>query len=131
MNILVVDENSGVRQTLAAVLGEEGHSVAGAASGHEGLQKALEAAPDFVIYDVHVTDFAATEFLSAFHGSGGRSPVIITYSYAHGDPAIEAMRHGAYDCVAKPFTTMELLFTLQKSVVREEFRRARGRVWGC
>jgi DNA-binding NtrC family response regulator len=130
MNILVVDENPGVRQTLAAVLGEEGHSVTTAASGHEGLEQALEAAPDFVIYDVHVADLAATAFVSRFHGSGGRSPVIVTYNYGNGDPAIEAMRHGAYDCLPKPFTTMELLLTLQKSVVREEFRKARGSVWG-
>jgi len=130
MDILVVDENSGVRETLAAVLGDEGHSVTGAATGQEGLHRALEDAPDFILYDLHVTDLAPTEFLSRFHGSGGRSPVIIMYAYANGDPAIEAMRHGAYDCLAKPFTTAEISLTLQKSVVREEFRKARGSLWG-
>ncbi len=125
MKILVVDEESGLRRTLSTILEDEGYTVLVASDGKEGLERALAEEPDFILYDAHMPRLDGSEFLSKYHGSGGRSLVIVMTAYGSNDLALEVMKRGAYDYLPKPFTADELLLTLQKSLVREKLRGER------
>ncbi len=125
MKILVVDVESGVRRTLSTILEDEGYTVMVASDGKEGLERALAEEPDFIFYDAGAPTLDGIEFLSKYHGSGGRSLVIVMSAYGSNELALGVMKRGAYDYLPKPFIADEVLLTLQKSLVREELRGGR------
>ena len=65
---------------------------------------ALAEEPDFILYDAHTPTLDAIEFLNKYHGSGGRSLVIVMTAYGSNELALKVMKRGAYDYLAKPFT---------------------------
>ncbi|KPK82240.1 MAG: hypothetical protein AMS25_03075 [Gemmatimonas sp. SM23_52] len=125
MKVLIVDDELGVRRTLSEVLGEEVYEVSALADGEEALRRALADEPDVILYDASMPGLEATDFLEKYLGSGGQSLVIVTVTYGKVAPMVELMNRGAYDCLPKPFTASELVFMLEKSVVRERLRQAR------
>lgn len=123
MKVLIVDDELGVRRTLSAVLEDEGYQVLALADGEEGLRQALAEEPDVILYDASMPALEATAFLEKYHASGGQSLVIVTVGYGAFERMVALMNRGAYDCLPKPFTAAELIFMLEKSVVREKLRR--------
>jgi DNA-binding NtrC family response regulator len=123
MKVLIVDDELGVRRTLSAVLKDEGYQVLAVADGEEGLRQALAEEPDVILYDASMPGLEATAFLEKYHASGGQSLVIVTVGYGAYERMVALMNKGAYDCLPKPFTAAELIFMLEKSVVREKLRR--------
>jgi len=124
--VLVIDDDKGVRDTLSAVLKEEGYTVATSADGQDGLQRALDDEPQFVLCDLQVPVVDGLEFLERYRESDGKALVVMMGQYADADVALEAMRRGAYDWLPKPFTASEMILTLRKAKVRERFREAQG-----
>ena len=124
MKVLIVDHELGVRRTLSEVLGEEGYEVSALADGEGALQHALAEEPDVILYDAWLPGLEAAAFLEKYVGSGGQSLVIVTVTDGKVAPMVELMKKGAYDCLPKPFTASELVFMLEKSVLREKLRRA-------
>jgi DNA-binding NtrC family response regulator len=123
MKVLIVDDELGVRRTLSAVLKDEGYQVQALADGEEGLRQALAEEPDVILYDASMPGLEATAFLEKYHASGGQSLIIVTVGYGAYERMVALMNKGAYDCLPKPFTAAELIFMLEKSVVREKLRR--------
>jgi DNA-binding NtrC family response regulator len=123
MKVLIVDDELGVRRTLSAVLKDEGYQVLALADGEEALRRALAEEPDVILYDASMPGLEATAFLEKYHASGGQSLVIVTVAYGAFERMVALMNKGAYDCLPKPFTAAELVFMLEKSVVREKLRR--------
>ena len=123
MKVLVVDDELGVRRTLSRVLREERYEVQVLADGEEALRCALAEEPDFIFYDATLPGLDAMAFLEKYLGSGGQSFVIVTVAYGAVERMVALMNKGAYDCLPKPFTGSEVVFTLEKSLVREKLRR--------
>jgi two-component system, NtrC family, response regulator AtoC len=132
MNILVIDDEPGLRKTVSLILGEEGYEVATASDGEEGLRRALDTHPDIVLTDVKMPRLTGLEFLERYRAGGGEGMVIVMTAYGSMELAIEAMKKGAYDYLAKPFDPEALVLTIRKAVEREalrrEVRRLRGEV---
>jgi two-component system nitrogen regulation response regulator NtrX len=124
MKVLIVDDELGVRRTLSAVLEDEGYQVLALADGEGAFEQALAEEPDFILYDATLPGLDAIAFLDKYLGSGGQSLVIVTVGYGAFERMVALMNEGAYDCLPKPFTAAELIFMLEKSVVREKLRRA-------
>ena len=123
MNILVVDDELGLRHTLTLILQAEGHAVRAAADGAAGLERLAEAPADLIICDVRMPGLDGLAFLEKYREAGGTALVIMMSAYGDDEAALEAIRRGAYDFIAKPFRADQVLLVVRKAIEREGLRR--------
>lgn len=112
-SIIVIDDESGVREMLADALHMQGYDVATAADGHVGLREIYEGDFDLIISDVNMPKVNGFELLERLRAAGNETPVILLT--ARGDRADVAVgfRAGADDYVTKPFGLEELLLRVE------------------
>jgi two-component system response regulator AtoC len=122
VRLLVIDDELGLRQSLCLILADEGHDVAAAVDGAQGLETALGAPFDAILCDVRMPAMDGLEFLRRYRAAGGSALVVMMSAYGTEDAAIEAMKQGAYDYVAKPFRADEVVLVLRKAEERERLR---------
>ena len=122
MKLLVIDDEPGLRQSLCLILTDERHEVVAAVDGAQGLTAALGAPFDAILCDVKMPAMDGLEFLHRYRAAGGSALVIMMSAYGTEDAAIEAMKQGAYDYVAKPFRADEIVLVLRKAEERERLR---------
>jgi two-component system response regulator AtoC len=123
MNVLVVDDELGLRQTLTLILKAEGHDVRAACDGEDALRQLADAPADIVLCDVRMPALDGLQFLERYGASDGSALVIMMSAYGDDDAAVEAIRRGAYDFIAKPFRADQVLLVLRKAIEREGLRR--------
>lgn len=123
MNILIIDDEPGLRQTVSLILADEGYEVATASDGEEGFAKALEIQPDIILCDVRMPRLTGLEFLDKYRDANGTAMVIVMTAYGGMEMAVQAMKKGAYDYIPKPFSPDQLVLTLKKAEEREALRR--------
>jgi two-component system response regulator AtoC len=123
MNVLVVDDELGLRQTLTLILKAEGHDVRAACDGADALRQLADAPADIVLCDVRMPGLDGLAFLERYAASGGSALVIMMSAYGDDDAAVEAIRRGAYDFISKPFRADQVLLVLRKAIEREGLRR--------
>jgi DNA-binding NtrC family response regulator len=123
MNILVVDDELGLRHTLTLILQAEGHTVRAANDGAAGLEKLGEAPADLIICDVRMPGLDGLAFLEKYKEMGGSALVIMMSAYGDDEAALEAIRRGAYDFIPKPFRADQVLLVVRKAIEREGLRR--------
>ena len=128
MNVVVIDDEVGVRRTVSMILEDEGYDVSTASNGREGLKQALDQRADVVLCDVKMPEMDGLEFIDAYRREGGDGLVVTMTAYGSVDMALEAMKRGAYDYIAKPFSADAILLTLRKAEEREKLRREVGRL---
>ncbi len=121
--VLVVDDEENLRLVLETMLRRHGYTVKAVASAEAALA-ALEAfAPDFVLADVRMGGMSGIELTRELAARGSSVTVIVMSAYGSIELALEAMKAGAYDYVAKPFKQDEVLLALRKAEERESLRR--------
>jgi two-component system, NtrC family, response regulator AtoC len=121
--VLIVDDDDSLRESLDLVLSAEGYEVLGAGDGNEALEVLREVPVEIVLCDLRMPGIDGLELLPEV---GKRSPdatLILMSAYGTEDLAIEAMRRGAYDYLAKPFQPSEVLLAIRKARERERLRR--------
>lgn len=128
MNVLIIDDEPGLRQTVSLILREEGYQVSAAGDGEEGLARALEQKPDVILCDVRMPRLSGLDFLDRYRQADGEGLVIVMTAYGGIELAIEAMKKGAYDYLPKPFSPDQLVLTLRKAEERESLRREVSRL---
>ncbi len=128
MNVLIIDDEQGLRQSVSMILTEEGYEVQAASDGKEGLAKALELKPDIILCDVRMPEMPGLEFLEAYRAEDGDALVIVMTAYGSTELAIDAMKKGAYDYLPKPFSADQLVLALKKAEEREALRREVSRL---
>jgi two-component system OmpR family response regulator len=112
-NILVVDDEAGVRDMLADALRMQQYAVTTAADGHAALREIYEGDFDLIVSDVNMPKVNGFELLERLRAAGNETPVILLT--ARGDRADVAVgfRAGADDYVTKPFGLEELLLRVE------------------
>jgi two-component system response regulator AtoC len=128
VNVLVIDDDAGLRKSVGLILAEAGHMVSSAGDGEEGLTMARAQSPDIILCDVRMPRVDGLEFLRRYHEEGGEALVVVMTAYGSRDLAIEAMKAGAYDYIAKPFGADEVTLTLLKAAEREQLKEEVGRL---
>src|SRR5690554_6030309 len=123
MNVLIIDDEPGLRHTVSLILGEEGYEVATASDGEEGFAKAIELKPDIILCDVRMPRLNGLEFLERYKAQDGQAMVIVMTAYGGMDLAIQAMKKGAYDYIPKPFSPDQIVLALKKAEERESLRQ--------
>jgi signal transduction histidine kinase len=117
-NILVIDDELGIREGCRRALTPQGFSVETAGNLEEGLQKIQETSFDLVLLDVMLPDGRGTDLLVPIHEKDPETVAIIVTGYATVELAVEAIKKGAYDFVPKPFDTDILLLTVHQGIER-------------
>jgi len=121
--VLVVDDEENLRLVLRTVLARAGYEVRAVASGDAALSEIEGFAPDFVLADVRMPGMNGIELTRTLAARGSSATVIVMSAYGSIDLALEAMKAGAYDYLAKPFKQDEVLLVLRKAEEREALRR--------
>ncbi len=123
--ILVVDDQRNMRATTAIVLRAAGYAVAESEDGATAVQRVAAEPFDVVLTDVRMGPVDGMEVLRATLEAAPTTQVIVMTAYGTIASAVEAIRRGAYDYIAKPFKEDELLLRIAKAV---EKRRLLGEV---
>jgi two-component system response regulator AtoC len=122
-SVLVLDDEESLRDLLREMLSREGYEVATAADVDEALDLLSKRSFDVVLSDVRMPKRDGWEFLDALRTMRENPVVIMMSAYGDRDTALNVMRRGAYDYIAKPFTLDDVLLTLRKAEEREKLRR--------
>jgi DNA-binding NtrC family response regulator len=120
-NILVVDDELGIRDLLFEILNDEGHAVQVAENAAQARAARLEARPDLVLLDIWMPDTDGVTLLKEWAGSGLLNmPVIMMSGHATIDTAVEATRIGAHAFLEKPITLQKLLKAVEQGLMRKQ-----------
>ncbi|HJQ19802.1 MAG TPA: sigma-54 dependent transcriptional regulator [Gemmatimonadaceae bacterium] len=122
MNILVVDDELGLRHTLTLILGAEGHDTRAASDAESALAMLAEQDADLVLCDVRMPGLGGLGFLDRYRGTAGRALVIMMSAYGDDDAALDAIKRGAHDFLPKPFRADQVLLVVRKAIEREGLR---------
>ena len=126
MNILVVDDEKLIRWSLRERLIREGHTVIEAEDGKSALEAYHRESPDLILLDMKLPDADGLSILRAIQKEtqgGLEIPVIVITAYSTVDTAVEAMKLGAFDYVAKPFNMDELAITVRRALETSTLKR--------
>jgi len=102
-HVLVVDDHEAARRSMADILGCAGHEVACVASAAEALAELDRSDFDVVITDLQMPGMNGLEFIRALEQRRHGAQVVMMTAHATVGSAVEAMRHGAFDYIEKPF----------------------------
>lgn len=114
--ILVVDDEESIRWVLGKCLEKEGYEVEFGEDGSQGIDKALSGNFSSIILDITMPDMTGFDVLKEIKSNGIDSPVIIITAQNTVKNAIDAMKEGAYDYIAKPFDLDEVKITVQRAI---------------
>jgi len=117
-NILVIDDELGIRQGCQRALEPEGFIVETAATMQEGLRKVREGDFDLVLLDVMLPDGRGIDLLAPIREKDPDTVSVIITGYATVELAVEAIKQGAYDFISKPFTSDLLLMAVNQGLER-------------
>jgi signal transduction histidine kinase len=126
--ILVVDDELGIREGCRRVLNREGHRVVVVATGEEGWQQIQSGQFDLVLLDVMMPDINGMELLKRTAAFDPDLVCIIITGYATIELAVQAIKEGAYDFIAKPFEANTLLMTVRQGLERRRLSLAARRL---
>jgi len=115
--ILVVDDEVGIRELLSEILADEGHQVLLAESAGEARRAREQGRPDLVLLDIWMPDTDGITLLKEWAASGQLTmPVVMMSGHATIETAVEATRIGALDFLEKPVALQRLLATVKRAL---------------
>jgi len=118
-NILVVDDELGIRDLLWEILNDEGHQVEVAENAAQARAARLRERPDLVLLDIWMPDTDGVTLLKEWSASGALTmPVIMMSGHATIDTAVEATKIGASAFLEKPITLQKLLKAVEQGLAR-------------
>lgn len=118
--IIVIDDDEGIRKTLATILEDEGYSVDTAESGKEALLKTNVDFYNLALIDVRLLDMDGTELLVRIKETVPRMRKIIITGYPTVHNAIEAVNRSADAYLVKPFDVSKALFVIREQLKKQE-----------
>ena len=121
-SVLVVDDESGILDTLRILLKNEGFEVTTAQGGKAGLEQIRGGTHDIILSDVRMPQVSGLDILQAAREQDSMTPVILMTAQASLQSAIAAVNSGAFYYIQKPFVNDELVAILRRAC---EFRAIR------
>jgi DNA-binding NtrC family response regulator len=119
-NILVVDDELGIRDLLWEILNDEGHAVELAENASQARAARQRSKPDLVLLDIWMPDTDGVTLLKEWVGAGLLTmPVIMMSGHATVETAVEATKIGAQAFLEKPITLQKLLKAVEHALARE------------
>ncbi|MEW6542124.1 MAG: sigma-54 dependent transcriptional regulator [Nitrospirota bacterium] len=136
--ILVVDDDAVARDLLVEALRKEGYGVESVADGHEAIRRGRETKFDLVLTDMRMGAVDGMTVLREFKQFSPETSTVLLTAFGSMEGAIEAIKQGAYDYLAKPFKKEEIKLVVRRALehnrlvrentrFREELREREGR----
>jgi len=122
-NILIVDDELIVRDSLSKWFREEGYEVGTADSARQALALLAQQNWDVALVDIKMPDVDGIELQGRFHEVRPDLLVIIMTGYASVETAVAALKNGAYDYVVKPFDPEEMAHTVHNALAHKRAER--------
>lgn len=113
--ILVIDDDPFVLESISRLLQEYGYNVIACKSGEEAIPRLSGSHIDLVLTDIKMPGMSGIEVLSGIHDIDPKMPVILMTGYAELDMAINAIKKGAFDFITKPYNADYILHTIEKA----------------
>jgi len=131
--VLVVDDEAVIRDALKRILEGERFSVETCVSGHSAIESLHERDFDLIVTDLKMPGMNGIEVLKAVKTLQPGAPVIMITGYASVDTAVEAMKNGAVDYIAKPFSPEQFLEKVERALeqrvlLMEEFNQKKDAI---
>jgi two-component system response regulator HydG len=121
-SVLVIDDESGILETLEILLRHEGFAPHVALGGKAGLEMIPSLSPDIVLTDVRMPVISGVEILAAARANDPDTPVILMTAQATLQTAMQAVNEGAFYYIQKPFRNDELLAILRRAAEHRMLR---------
>ena len=121
-SVLIIEDEEGVRSALAKRLKLHGCTVDAVGSSRDGLKRLTDAPVDLVLLDYRLPDADGLELLERIRRQWPDVLAIMMTAYTNVEVAIQAIRLGAYDYVAKPFSLDEMMVVVDKALEAKRLR---------
>ncbi len=115
INVLVVDDEEPIRRLLKKELSRKGFVVETAADGHEALDRLKEQVFDVILLDIMMPGMDGIALMKKLHRDPASPVIIVLTGKATVETAVDAMKHGAYDYLAKPYKLDELVIIIDRA----------------
>ncbi len=120
VNILVIDDEHVICDACHLILSEKGHTVERQWTGRSGVDALRSATYDVVLLDMMLPDMDGMDVLKTIKKEKPEVCIIVMTGYSTVSNAVKAMKQGAFDYLAKPFTDDELLAAIEKACLNDE-----------
>jgi DNA-binding NtrC family response regulator len=122
-NILVIDDELTVCRGCAMILGEAGHTVTTCQTGTDGKAAVQRGPYDLVLLDIRLPDYDGIDLLSSIRLENPDLQFIIMTGFSTVQTTVLAMKRGAFDYLAKPFSEDELTLAVNKALENVALKR--------
>ena len=112
--ILIVDDDTAMREMLVSLFRDRGYSVHEASSASAALEAAADQSFDVVLSDIRMAGKTGIEMVGELRQLRPETPVVLMTAFGSIDSAVESMRAGAFDYITKPFEPDAVLLTLER-----------------
>jgi two-component system nitrogen regulation response regulator NtrX len=121
--VLIVDDEEGIRESLAVILEDEGYRVSSAGSGEDALLILQEQFPDLIILDVWLPGMDGIQTLKEIAALKREVPVIMMSGHGNIEVAVKATRMGAYDFLEKPLSLERVVLSARRALEKSALER--------
>jgi two-component system nitrogen regulation response regulator NtrX len=135
-NVLIVDDEEGIRESLAGIFEDEGYSVVTASTGGDALKIVKEQAPDLILLDIWMKGIDGIHTLKEIKDLNPDLPVIMISGHGNIELAVKATQSGAYDFLEKPLSLERVLLVAQRALEKRtleienrELKKDLGKKW--
>ena len=132
-SILIIDDESGILDSLRILLKKSGFAPETAQGGKAGLEAMKAADPDIVLTDVRMPQFTGIDILEAAREQDPEMPVILMTAQASLQTAIQAVNQGAFYYIQKPFSNDDMLAICRRAAeyraLRSENKQLKQEIW--
>jgi len=125
--ILIVDDDRAVCETIATVAVQQGHAATIALTAEDGVRQAQASSFDLVFLDVRLPDGSGLDVLPRIRGAASAPEVVMMTGFGDPDGAERAINDGAWDYLLKPSSFKEIRLALSRSLQYREEKRSRQR----
>ncbi|MEM7408629.1 MAG: sigma-54 dependent transcriptional regulator [Myxococcota bacterium] len=122
--ILIVDDEEGIRQSLAGILSDEGFATTAVCDGEEAIASmASDGIPDLVLLDIAMPGRDGVEILVELRDRWPALPVVMMSGHGTVETAVRTTKHGAYDFIEKPLSLEKVLLTVEHALEHSRLER--------
>ena len=132
--VLVIEDDAQMLENYSRMLKRFGYDCILESSGDHALETLEGSMPDIILTDLRMPGSSGIDVISAVKRSNPDIPVVLITAYADIPTAVEAIKQGAFDVIAKPFTSEQLQIVLERALtqklLKDENRRLREQLKG-
>jgi DNA-binding NtrC family response regulator len=120
--VLIVDDDRSSRELLTKILAGEGYTVEAVSDGSEAIERLADpsAVPDLVVSDIRMAETDGFQVTDAFRSRAPDTPVILVTAFGNIDGAVDAIRRGAFDYLAKPYDIDAIKVVISRALRQRE-----------